>query len=235
MMRRVTDPEILKQLNSDQPQYKRVTDPAILKQLNNQSEKSILQFEERPGMREEQQKALSEFAQNASQSIINTPEEVANVFGKHLYNKFNYAPQNTEASQLGKVSGDIASYFMPSGAISGGLKGLNLIPKAKNAIDAMSAALKAKPFINALLQSGKNAGEAALFQKEKYPNSNAKDVVEAAGIGAGIPFAMNMFTSTNPIVSTLAKLGVGGGLGYSYNGIPGALKEWQLQLLFQKH
>lgn len=166
---------------------------------------------------------LRDLLKGADQSLLNTPEEAANVFGKHIYNKFNFAP-NTEAGKLGGNMGDIASYFIPSGIFSGALKTASLVPKAREAINAVRGALQESPITNYLLNMGKNAGEAALFEKEKNPQASSIDVLKSAGYGGAIPATIGAFTSTNPIISTLAKLGIGGAIGYHQGGIPGAME-----------
>ena len=165
-------------------------------------------------------KELREGGLGAAQSFLNTPEEAANVIGKHLYNKLNFAPK-TKASETGGIVGDIASYFMPSNIITGTLKGASLIPKAAKAIDLAKTSLKAKPITNFLLNLSKNTGEAALFQKEKNPESTGLDVTKAAAFGGAIPIAASAVTAGNPLISLLGKLGLGGALGYQANGIPG--------------
>lgn len=114
-------------------------------------------FVTRPSTEQEKQRAgieLNEFTKGATQSYLNTPEEAANVFGKHLYNKFNYAP-NTEAAKLGAYGGDFSSYFLPSTLLKIPLKVAKLFPKAKTAINTISALMKERPITNALLSGSK--------------------------------------------------------------------------------
>ena len=104
-----------------------------------------------------------DFGKGASQSYINTPEEAAQAFGKHLYKPFDYAPKN-EAAKIGGMAGDIASYFQPTGTAKGVLGAAKYIPAAAKAIEsATSRAQKSKPIVNFLLNLGKNAGRSALF------------------------------------------------------------------------
>lgn len=195
------------------------TSKDILKVKNNYEMPNI-PFVNRPPTFEENSSAMlkgREALKGAAQSFLNTPEEAANIFGKSMYNKFNFAPK-TDAAKIGGIAGDLGSYFMPSSLVTGGLKTASLIPKAKGIIDAYKLGLKTKPLTNALLTGAKNAGEAALFQKEKQPESTGIDVAKATGIGAGIPIALSAVSSANPIVSLIAKLGLGGALGYQQGG-----------------
>lgn len=181
-------------------------------------------FVNRAPTSQEQQQAgseLTDFAKGASQAYINTPEEAANVFGKHMYNKFDYAPK-TAAAQVGGVAGDIGSYFMPTNALTSVAKTLSYIPKAEKAINAMAAGLKSKPVTNYLLNMAKNFGEGALFQKEKNPQSSGKDVAEAGTYGAALPALLQAVGSTNPLMSMGAKMAVGGTMGYQADGWQGA-------------
>jgi hypothetical protein len=157
------------------------------------------------------------------QNFANTPEEIANVFGGHLYNKFNFAPQN-KAADIGGVLGDLASYFLPGGVGKIGIKGLSYIPKANEIIKSAQVGLKSRPIINFLTNLGKNTGEAALFQKTKNPESRPIDVVKAGGIGGSLSVLANAVANQNPFIRTASKLGLGGLLGYQANGYPGALE-----------
>ena len=165
-------------------------------------------------------KELGDVMKGAAQSYLNTPEEAANVFGGHLYNKFNFAPKN-EIAKMGAMGGDIASYFMPSGLAKLGLKGLSYIPKAGKLIKGAEAGLSTRPITNFLLNTGRNTGEAALFQGEKNPQSSPLDIAQAGGWGGGMGIAANALTNTNPLIRLAAKLGTGGALGYHYNGLQG--------------
>ena len=160
---------------------------------------------------------MSQGMQGAAQSFLNTPEQAANVFGRHLYNKFNFAPP-THAAKIGGTIGDVASFFQPELAGNTLLKGISLIPKAGEAINAMQEGLKASPSLNTLVNFAKNAGQGALFQKEKSPQSTISDVNKAALYSGSIPAATSMIFSQNPLLSLLAKMGVGGALGYQATG-----------------
>lgn len=174
-----------------------------------------------PKQNAEAMKDLRDALKGASQAFINTPEEAANVFGKHLYDKFNYAPKN-KAAELGAIGGDVGSFFLPSGAVSGTLKAASLIPKAAKAIKSIQEGIKSKPIINALKNIGQTAGETALFQAEKNPKSTPLDITKAGTLGGALSLASNALTNQNPLIRTAAKLGTGGLLGYQFNGLPGA-------------
>jgi len=227
--RKVTDPDTLAQLNSDSvgQEYRKVTDPDVIRQLNgDESSRSKFPFELKlptPEQTENVQRQANDVAKGASQSFINTPEQIANVFGKHLYNQFNYAPK-TEAANTGRFVGDVGSYFLPGGTFKAGVNVLKYIPKAAAAINAIEKGIKSKPIVNFLLQGAKNAGEAALFEKAKNPKASKIDVAEAGGLGAGIPAAAHLMFGSNPLIRTLAGAAVGGATGYNYGGWPGALE-----------
>lgn len=163
------------------------------------------------------------FGLNAAQAFGNTPEQIANVFGGHLYNKFNFAPHD-QAGKAGEITGDIASYFLPGGALSGSARALSYVPKVNELLKLGSEALKSKPITNFIANLGRHAGEAALFQKAKNPESTPVDVAKASGIGGTLALVSNALTNQNPFIRTAAKLGAGGLLGYQFNGIPGALE-----------
>lgn len=159
----------------------------------------------------------------AAQNFLNTPEQIANVFGGHLYNKFGFAPKN-EAANMGGAIGDIASYFLPGGAISGSAKALSMVPRINELMRAGNVAMKSRPVTNFLAKMGRGAGEAALFQKAKSPESTPIDVTKAGGIGGLLSLAANAMTNQNPLINIGSKLGLGGLLGYQANGWPGALE-----------
>lgn len=224
---KVTDPSILQQLGGNEPSYKKVTDPNIIKQLNAGGGEELpmrnFPFVNRPPTPRETEKTnrdVGQALQGASQSFINTPEQIANVFGKHLYKQFNYAP-NTPAAHAGEIAGDAASYFLPGGTFKAGVNALKYVPKAAKAIETIEKGVKERPIVNFLLKGAKNAGEAALFEKAKNPKASLPDVGEAALLGGGIPATADTIFSSNPLVHTLARLAVGGGLGYYYGDLPG--------------
>jgi hypothetical protein len=232
-MKPVTNPEILRKLGGNDPSYSSspqpVTDPNIIAKLNAQSKSKPPETPAQytgiyptQGEREATGK-IGEGALGALQSYINTPEEAANAFNKHLYNKFDFAP-NTNASKIGEVGGDISSYFLPSNLVTGGIKGLKYVPVAKNMINQASEIMKNKPLTNYLLKLIKSGGEASLFQKEKFPNSTPSDIAQAGGAGAGLQAATSALGATNPLINLGAKLGLGGALGYQANGWPGAVE-----------
>lgn len=230
MLQEVTDPDILQKLGGNRPSssgYKEVTDPDTIKKLNAKNDGWKMPnypFVNRPPTEQETQqtnRSVGDALKGASQSYINTPEQIANVLGGHLYNKFNYAPK-TPAAQAGGVAGDMASYFMPGGALKGGANFLKYVPAASKAINAIEEGVKSKPVVNFLLKGAKNAGEAALFEKSKNPDASAADVAKAGGYGVGVPAAAHLALGSNPLVRTLAGLGVGGVVGYNQGGWQGA-------------
>lgn len=173
-----------------------------------------------PDQRQQTAQSYVDAAKGAAQSLLNTPEQAASVVGYQPYKPFNFAPNNT-ASSVGGALGDAASFFMPTGALSAAGKGLSLIPKGEEAINAMREFLQARPFTNQLTKFGGNASQAGLFEKEKNPNASNKDIGESMLIGGALPLASDAFFSTNPLVSAMAKTGIGGALGYHFGGIPG--------------
>jgi ABC-type iron transport system FetAB ATPase subunit len=108
MLERVTDPNILAQLNQSQPQYERVTDPAILAQLNGQPNPSSI-----PGMQNvaspagktslgdtlhglnQAGRAVGASYLNLGQGLLNFPGNVVNQLGQHGF----ISPQTTQKLQ----------------------------------------------------------------------------------------------------------------------------------------
>jgi len=208
--------------------------PTSFSNAKQKNHSEFLKFKEPSrGQQRQQGQSLIDFGKGASQSYINTAEEAANAFGKHLYNKFDYAPKN-EAANIGGIAGDIGSFVMPSNAISATLKAASLIPKAGKYVKGAQEAVRSKPIVNALKNIGLTTGEAALFQAEKNPKSKPIDIAKAGTIGGGLSLAANSLANQNPIIRTAAKLGLGGGLGYQFGGAKGAAEGMAASMFIPK-
>ena len=252
-MNEVTDPNLLKQLEGNAKYSSAITDPDLIAKLEKSAqpvstksnkvspedmdslnkESRSIPYANVPyvpftggtintAQQRQAENLLSQGAKGAAQNFLNTPEEAANVFGKHMYNKFNFAPP-TKAAKTGGVIGDIASFFQPEFAANSILKAASLAPKAGAAIASAKDWLKASPYINTLLNFSKNAGQGALFEKEKNPKATSSDIAKAGAFSGTIPAMVSMLGTTNPLLSLIAKMGIGGTLGYNYSGTwPGA-------------
>jgi hypothetical protein len=162
---------------------------------------------------------LHERRMGALQSLANYPIEIANLFKKEPFQKFDFAPKTKEA-QTGQIVGDIGSFFLPGGALKTGLKGLSYVPKIGEAINAMTKGIDAVPWLKSLMNVGKAGGEAALYNAAKNPQNAQESALEGGALGGGTQAAVNLLTTTNPLVRTLARMGVGAGIGYPF-GHPG--------------
>lgn len=161
--------------------------------------------------RNEQEKAL--FAKNqrersmgALQSLANYPVKIANLFRQNPMTEFDFAP-HTEQAQRGALAGDIGSYFLPGGIANLGVKGLTLLPKVGEGINALS---KAAPWLKTVLNIGKAGGEAGLYGKTHGSENPMLDV----GLGSGAQTAASLLTTSNPLARYLGALTAGGIAGH---------------------
>lgn len=174
-----------------------------------------------PNTKERQKQINEELSHNfnqavlgGAQGILNIPSGTAEIFNptSHKIPRFNFAP-NTEASQIGQT---IAPFVGPQGVETIALKGLSYAPKAINALKRLTSLARSKPITNALLQGGKTASELGYINALEHPDHATTEFLKGGALGAGIGALSPAITSTFPLISPLAKAGIGGLIGAQF-------------------
>lgn len=172
----------------------------------------VLGFPRTPEEKAQQDQILHDRRLGMAQSLANYPIEIVNLFKKNPLSKFDFAPKNQDA-QTGAMAGDLASFFMPGGAVKGVLKGLEYAPMIGRGVNALTKYVEASPFLRGATSVGRGAGEAGLFSATRDPENAGMAGAEGAGIGGATQLATNLLMTQNPIVRMLAKMGLGGLIG----------------------
>ena len=214
-MRRVTDPEILKQLNGSSESmtnnnFKKVTDPSILAQLNNQ---------QRYDNATENRKQLGNYLKEPVISLLSTGVDMHNALGRagtYLSgnpNRNKYTVENDIRATLGGV---------PEEQRNLGHKAAAFAPEILSSLLAPEISIPAK-----VAQLGKyapaigRAGSSALTQAGVGALFNPETATESGGAAAAASAPFNILSelikSGNPAIQKIARLATSLGAGYLTN------------------
>lgn len=160
----------------------------------------------------QRENAYKEALMGAGEGIVNQGIKLSNLFTDKPTQEVKFTP-DTDASRLGKVAGEVGSYFIPGGALTGALKGASYIPKIGELVKAAQKGVASYPLLKSSLKVGKAGGEAALFNAANNPQDAKMAALEGGGIGAGMQGAANLLTTQSPLIKSLAGAGLGAGIG----------------------
>lgn len=158
-------------------------------------------------------KSTRSFIPGAVQGAANYPIKIANLVRENPLSEFNFAPQDT-ASEFGQGVGDFAAFGLPRAGARLGLKALEKIPQVQKGTNAITKFLDSTPWLKSILGVGKPAGEAALYGAAHNPLDSGIGALTGGATGGALQVGANLIGNTNPLVSLLARSGVGAGAGY---------------------
>lgn len=156
-----------------------------------------------------------QFLTGATQALANTPIELANILKKQPMQKFNFAGESVPA-QAGQVAGDIGTFFIPGAAVGEGVNLLSKIPKIGQGVNALTKGIENSKILKNITNIARTAGETGIFAARKNPEQAGESFGEGSLTGGALQTGLNLATSGNPVINTLAKLGIGAGIGSTY-------------------
>lgn len=214
-MNKVTDPNILAQLNSGE-ESQPVTDPALLAQLNGESQKAPMQTGSREAYMKERGQAREEGVAGALQGFGNQGIKIANLFKDNPYAMMDFAPK-TQAAKYGETAGEVGSFFAPGGLLGGGIKAASYVPKLADIMNYTRKGIDSVPYLRGLLKVGRGGAEAGVFNAANNPDNALSEGAKGFGLGAGVQGAANLLGTQNPLVRAVGSMGIGAAAGLPFD------------------
>lgn len=181
--------------------------------------------EKEKSYRQEQRKNLTDLTIGGAQGFGNIPGDTVNLINptSHKVPRFNFAPNN-EMSNIGQA---IAPFVGPQGLEIGALKALSFIPNALNKVKALTSAAKSRPITNALMRSGKTAGEIGYINALAHPEDSKMEFLKGAAMGAPLgvlgPIAAKGGKYAAPLAKGAIGALIGGQFGHPFAGAATAI------------
>jgi hypothetical protein len=154
-----------------------------------------------------------------SQSLVNYPKEIANLFLKEKLPLSDWGNHNA-ASNFGGFLGDLASFSFPGKAASLLIKGGRYLPIASNAISSLKDINASSPTLNYLSKLGSNIGQSAIFGAAHDNESPQSGAIAGGILGGASQGLTDLVGIKNPLISLLAKSGLGALIGQFSGGHP---------------
>lgn len=236
-MRRVTDPALLAQLNSPDVPFqentnlgKKVTDPKLLAQLNGTEmpKENPSMFDKykdlvKQGLNTESTNPIDQFRNSFMQSLANVGIGTANLIpGVKIDPMTALSDNSTMAAKAGGLAGDLYSFGMGGGALTGASK----IPKISAALEKAAAAIPKfheREAITKALSSplAKTIGGNALFGAILNSDNQGMGALTGGLFGAAGHGAGKLMGTTDPVTKALGGGLVGAAVGYPVGEITG--------------
>lgn len=214
-MNKVTDPNILAQLNSGE-ESQPVTDPILLAQLNGESQKAPMQTGSREAYMKERGKTREEGVAGALQGFGNQGIKIANLFKDNPYAMMDFAPK-TQAAKYGETAGEVGSFFAPGGLLGGGIKAASYVPKLADIMNYTRKGIDSVPYLRGLLKVGRGGAEAGVFNAANNPDNALSEGAKGFGLGAGVQGAANLLGTQNPLIRAVGSMGIGAAAGLPFD------------------
>jgi len=237
IMQRITDPEILRQLNVPAQQagssqrYQKITDPNILTQLNTPDQQAPAPqqqgskgwepkiwnypFVGRPPTPQETAQSgqdMSHAIVGGVQGLVNIVPDTLNMINptSHKIPRANFAPEDT-ASKIGQFAAPFAG---PQMLETGAMKTLSYFPKAMNALRDVMSAKKGATVTNALKEAGKTGAKVGYVNALENPDNPWPEFGKGLAMGSASDLLIPAARSAMTPLALTAKAALGGSLGY---------------------